>query len=226
MGPGPTQRSEAVNGELARIAGALANPTRLRAINLLLQEPKAIEELASALGESQANTTAHMKVLRGAGLVVADRRGKFIFQQVNGEEVLRLFMALRVAGEALSAPIRLLNDAADDSESVLATDELNGALCEEDTVLVDLRPAREFAAGHLPGARSVPVAHLGEHAAALRRHRRVLAYCRGRYCTNAVLGVDILRADGVSAERLAFGVPEWRAAGQPIVIGAVNDSSS
>jgi rhodanese-related sulfurtransferase/DNA-binding transcriptional ArsR family regulator len=211
--------NDALYDELARLASALASPTRLRALNLLLQEPKAIEELSEALGESPANTAAHMKALRAVGLVVPERRGKYVFQRPADEVVARLFLALRNAGETLSPVIRSINDAPDEAASAVSSDELEAVTQGRGVVLVDLRPTREFAAGHLPGARSFPLSKLLDDVRDLPAKRRVLAYCRGRYCANARRGVELLRAAGVRAERLRFGVPEWRAEGRMLVSG-------
>jgi rhodanese-related sulfurtransferase/DNA-binding transcriptional ArsR family regulator len=213
------QANETLYEELAKLASALASPVRLRALNLLLQEPKAVEELAAALGESQANTTAHMKALRAAGLVIAERRGKYLYQKPADMVVLRLFLALRSTGEILSPHVRLLNEAPDDTASSLSPAELEALVEEKKVVLVDLRPAREFKVGHIPGARSLPLDSLPQKAALLPSKRRILAYCRGRYCPNAKRGVHALREAGVRAERLRFGVPEWMADGRQLVSG-------
>lgn len=215
-----TEANRVLYEELARLAAALANPTRLRALNLILQVPKSIEELAEELGESQANTAAHMKALRSTGLVSAERRGKYVYQKPSQEAVLELFLALRAAGEVLSPTVRLLNEAPDDTVSDVTPADLETFVGERKAVLVDLRPAREFEAGHLPGARSLPFAELSQRCRELPPKRRVLAYCRGRYCPAAKLGVLTLRTAGLRAERLRFGVPEWLADGRQLVSGA------
>lgn len=215
--------SEANRGlyeELARLAAALASPTRLRALNLILQAPKSIEELAEELGESQANTAAHMKALRGAGLVSAERRGKYVYQRPSHDAVLELFLALRAAGEVLSPHVRLLNETPDDTASPVSPADLESIVGERKAVLVDLRPAHEFEAGHIPGARSLPFAELSQRHRELPSRSRILAYCRGRYCPNAKKGVLALRTSGLRAERLRFGVPEWLADGRELAAGS------
>lgn len=224
----PAAPNDTLYEEVARLAGALASPTRLRALNLLLQEPKAIEELAEALGESTANTAAHMKALRAVGLVLPERRGKYVFQRPASDRVAQLFVALRDAGEELSPAVRalVLDDRPDETTSDVELDGLEAVAGRRGVVLVDLRPAREFAAGHLPSARSFPLALLPKHLGDLASKRRVLAYCRGRYCPNAKRGVTLLREAGVPAERLRFGVPEWRAAGRSLVRAAAPPATS
>lgn len=216
-----TEPNRVLYEELARLAAALASPTRLRALNLLLQVPKSIEELAEELGESPANTAAHMKALRAVGLVTAERRGKYVYQQPSQAAVLDLFLALRRSGEQLSPHVQLLNEAPDDTASLVEPAELESLLDGRKALLVDLRPEREFQAGHLPGARSLPFAELSHRYGELPAKRRILAYCRGRYCPKAKQGVLALRAAGVRAERLRFGVPEWLAEGRQLVSGSV-----
>lgn len=213
--------NEPLYDELARIAGALAHPKRLRALNLLLQGPKPIEALAELLGESPANTAAHMKALRAAGLVTPARAGKYVFQHVSHDAVAKLFLCMRNAGEQLRPAVALLRAENDASASPVTTSELAQIIEAKEAVLVDLRPSEEFEVAHIPGARSMPFASLSKTASALPRRRRILAYCRGKYCPNGRRGVAVLQDAGLRAERLAFGVPERRAEGRPLEIGSV-----
>lgn len=211
-----TEPNRVLYEELARLAAALANPTRLRALNLLLQVPKSIDELADELGESHANTAAHMKALRAVGLVTAERRGKYVYQKPSQAAVLRLFLALRHSGEQLSPHVQLLNETPDDTASAVEPAELTALVDGRKALLVDLRPEPEFEAGHLPGARSIPFTELPQRYGELPSKRRILAYCRGRYCPRAKQGVLALRSAGLRAERLRFGIPEWIAEGRPL----------
>lgn len=197
--------------ELARMAAGLAHPTRLRILNMVFQGEKAIDELAQQLGESPANTAAHVKNLRAAGLVEARKQGKHVILTAS-DEVLRLFMVLRETNEALSPTARLLAADGDDASDV-TIDELASGEVVRGVALVDLRPESEFEAGHLPGAKSFPLGLLEARLAELPKRRRILVYCRGTYCPNARAGTRFLRERGFRADRLRFGVPEWRAAG-------------
>ena len=212
----PTRgRPAAVHEGMARLARAMTSPIRLRVLNLIAQGPQPVEALAVAVGESPANTSAHLKVLKDAGLVVASRAGKRVLHALREPAALRLFMALRAAAEGLDPAVEQLAraQAADPAHSALAPEELGGALARGRVWLLDLRPASEYAAGHLPGARSLPAAELPARLASLPRTRRLLTYCRGKYCPTARHSAALMRAAGLRAERLAFGVPEWRAAG-------------
>lgn len=219
-----------MNGELytgiAQTAAALASPTRLRALNLLFQGPKAIDALAEQLGESHANTAAHMKALRAAGLVSASRQGKYVVQQAVLPEALRVFLALRAAAEQHNPTVRMMLHAQAATASTVQPGELSELIAQRKAVVVDLRPELEWRAGHIPGARSLPYDQIAMRAQGLSRRRRVLAYCRGKYCPTASAGVDALRGAGLRAERLAFGIPEWVGQGLPVAIADQGDSIS
>lgn len=203
---------------LAQLASALGHPIRLRALHLLFQGERSIEELASLLDVSFANTAAHMKVLRGVGLVTAERRGKHLIQQVSGEAPLALFLSLRKAGEECLHSVRALDAACDEDGllSALSPRECGRKLQESGVILTDLRPAAEYRAGHLPRARSLPFAELEARLHELPKRPLYLVYCRGKYCPNARRGAAALRRAGFRTQRLGFGVPEWRASGLPL----------
>lgn len=200
---------------VSQVASALASPTRLRALNLLFQGAKSIDVLAELLGESHANTAAHLKVLRSVGLVTAQRQGKHVYQQAE-PSALQLFMALRDTAERTHAETRLRAEEAANSASAVAPHELERLLQGRKALVYDLRPPLEYAAGHIPGARSLPFESLPQQLAGMRTRQRVMAYCRGKYCPSARQGVELLRAAGMRAERLAFGIAEWRALGLPV----------
>jgi rhodanese-related sulfurtransferase len=198
--------------ELGRIAAALSSPKRLHALHLLFEGPKSIEELAAQLDESAANTAAHLKVLRQASLVSAERRGKYLVQNVTDPSVLRLFLALRDTTEQLSPAMRLL--ASETEAAADVTPQALGSLVDASrVVVVDLRPTDEYQAGHLPSARSLPFGEIHERAPELPMRKRILTYCRGKYCVKATQGAALLRQSGRRAEPLPFGVLEWRDAG-------------
>jgi ArsR family transcriptional regulator len=88
-----------------------------------------------------------------------------------------------------------------------------------EVVILDVRPAEEFVAGHIPGALSVPLDQLDAALSRLPRGAPIVAYCRGPYCVLAPQAVQRLRAKGYTARRLVDGMPEWRLAGLPIAVG-------
>jgi rhodanese-related sulfurtransferase/DNA-binding transcriptional ArsR family regulator len=210
--------SNVLQQQLALIGHALASAQRLRILTLLAQSTKTVEELGAELDESLANTSAHLKVLRGACLVERRKEGRFAHYELASPSVEGLLLVLdAVARERLPElreVVREFND--DPSELIeLPPDELLAGVKGGRLSLIDVRPESEFAAGHLPGARSCPLDILRQKLPKLRG--TVVVYCRGPYCLGAKEAVALLRKAGLRAKRLALGVMEWRELGQEIV---------
>ncbi len=197
-------------GELARIGKVLASPVRLQLIDLLRQGSRSVEALAEAAGVSVANASQHLQLLRSAKLVQAERRGLRIEYRLADEEVSRVFEALRGLAEALLPEMDRLGHELGVLDPQQRT-ELLSRVRRGEVTLLDVRPAGEYRAGHLPGARSIPLGGLRGRLAELPRDREVVAYCRGPYCPLAVEAVAILEAAGYRARHLDLGVPELRA---------------
>ena len=204
--------------ELARLGKALASPVRLRIVDLLRQGPRRVEDLAAATGESVANSSRHLQQMRAARLVDADREGRHVRYRLAGERVSDAFETLRGLAEALLPELDRLGR----ELGVLEPAEREALLARvraEDVTLLDVRPAEEYRAGHLPGARSIPLEDLPARLAEIPRGREVLAYCRGPYCPLAAEAVEILTAAGFRARHLDLGVPELRARGFAVATG-------
>ncbi len=205
--------------QFARLAQALANSHRVELIELLAQGERSVEALAGLTGLRLTNASQHLQLLRRAGLVVARRSGRQVLYRLGAPDVVDLLMALRRSAERGLAEIdRIVEsyfDARDRLEPV-TREELARRLSEGLVTLIDVRPAEEFAAGHIPGAINVPLGELPARMASLPRARPVVAYCRGPYCVFAFEAVAALRARGYEARRLADGYPEWWAAGRPV----------
>ncbi len=97
-----------------------------------------------------------------------------------------------------------------DDVDEIGRDELIARLRKGDVVLVDVRPAEEYEAGHIDGARSIPIEELEERLAELPADREIVAYCRGPFCAYAHDAVRRLQAAGRAASRLEQGWPEWK----------------
>jgi rhodanese-related sulfurtransferase/DNA-binding MarR family transcriptional regulator len=205
--------------QFAVVPKALASPGRLELIDLLAQAPRTVEKLAEAAGLSVANASRHLQVLRQAGLVSTQRRGLFVTYRLAGADVAQLWMTMRelasrrvaavgaVAREYLERPEQLEPM---DAEAVLARARRG------EVVVVDVRPAEEYAAGHLPKAVSIPIAELKKRLSEIPRRKQVVAYCRGPYCVYASDAVRQLREAGYRANRLDEGIREWEARGLPV----------
>jgi rhodanese-related sulfurtransferase/biotin operon repressor len=206
-------------GQYARIGKALASPHRLELLELLAQSERTVESLAQELTLSMANTSQHLQILRAAGLVDTRREGLFIHYRLAGDAVVGLSTAVRTVAECRLADLeRLVREEfkhRSQSEPVSLPELLKRAQ-RDDMVVLDARPAREFLAGHIPGAISIPVDELQQRLRRLPRGKEYVAYCRGPYCVYADRAVEILQASGRRAQRLAAGFPEWKAAGYPV----------
>jgi rhodanese-related sulfurtransferase len=209
---------DALFGALASVAKALGSGHRAEIVDLLAQGERSVEEIAAEIGQSVANTSHHLRAMAGAGLLRTRREGTRIVYMLASDLVGEAWAALRdlasehVAGiEALAAAY--LGDR--DGLEAVSRQELAARLRAGDVTVLDVRPEPEFAAGHIAGARSVPVGELREHLRSLPKETEVVAYCRGPYCAYADDAVRQLRRRGYRANRLEDGFPEWKRAGLP-----------
>jgi rhodanese-related sulfurtransferase/DNA-binding transcriptional ArsR family regulator len=206
--------------QLAAIPKALSNPVRLELLELVAQCERTVEWLSNTTGQSFANTSQHLQVLRRARLVEARRDGNHVLYRLSTDAVWDLVVAIRrVAHEQNAEMDRVVSDFLQSEVVALSSEALLARMQAEQVVLLDVRPREEFVAGHLPGARSVPLDELPQALAQLPHDRDVIAYCRGPYCVFADDAVRTLRTAGRVAHRLELGLPEWRAAGLPVVTG-------
>jgi rhodanese-related sulfurtransferase/DNA-binding MarR family transcriptional regulator len=202
---------------LAEVGRALAGGSRLLMLDVLAQGERSVEHLADAAGLSVANASQHLQVLRRAGLVETQREGTRVVYRLAGEEVLRLWVAVReVAAARVGDVERAARDYLGDEVEAIGRAELAGRLQAGEVVILDVRPRVEFAAGHIQGARSVPLEELDARLDEIPDDADVVAYCRGPYCVFAHEAVRRLRAAGRNARRLEDGWPEWRLAGLPV----------
>jgi rhodanese-related sulfurtransferase/DNA-binding transcriptional ArsR family regulator len=205
--------------QFARVAKALAHGNRLELLEYVAQGERSVEALAAVSGLTVANTSKHLQQLRQAGLVESRKLGLNVLYRLGGDDVLVLIECLRgVAQHRLAEVERLINTyltVKDSLEPVPARELLERARQGLVTVL-DVRPAEEYAAGHLPGAINIPLAELEARLGSLDAHKEVIAYCRGPHCVLAFDAVARLRAQGRRARRLEGGFPEWQRAGLPV----------
>src|SRR5215218_3848009 len=168
---------------ISKMGKALASPRRLELLDLLAQAPRTVDDLASVSGQSTANTSQHLQALRAAGLVDREREGNRVRYALAGEEALRVWLTLRDASAAQLAEVeRAARDYLGPEVERVGREQLRDRLRRDEVVLIDVRPAEEYAAGHIQGARSVPLEELDRRLAALPPDGEVIAYCRGPFC--------------------------------------------
>ena len=212
------RHKDAFYGAFARVGKALGHPARLELLDLLSQAPRTVDDLATLSSQSVANASQHLQTLWRSGLVARERKGHFVTYRLASDDVASLFASLRGVAHAHLAEVegaarRFLDDGDDEA---LEAEDLRQRVREGSALVIDVRPAEEYAAGHLPGAVSIPLAELEERLAKLPKRKEVIAYCRGPYCVLAVEAVRLLRASGRRAHRLEDGVREWSARGLPL----------
>ena len=228
MGMGDRASKDRLFDGLAAVGKALASGRRLEQLDVLAQGPRSVEQLATEIGQSVANTSSHLRMLAGAGLVVSERDGNRVVYSLAGEAVESLLAGLRATAEAHVAALdRLVADylAGRDDLKIMTRSELSDRLGGgEPPVVIDVRPQAEFAAGHIPGALSVPPNEIVARLRRVPRHAEVVAYCRGPFCVYADDAVRELSRRNIEARRLEDGFPEWRRARLPVAVGAEQTS--
>jgi rhodanese-related sulfurtransferase len=203
-------RKNALFEAIALMGKGFASPVRLELLDLLAQAPRTVQELARASEQSTANASQHLQALQAAGLVSRRREGTSVRYALAGADVLALWLALRNASAARLAEVeRAARDYLGEEVEAIGREELIARLSRGDAVLIDVRPAEEYAAGHIDGARSIPIDELEQRLAELPSDREVIAYCRGPFCAYAHEAVRSLQDVGRRARRLHEGWPEW-----------------
>lgn len=217
--PGHRRLKDPLYAQFARIGHAFSSPKRVELLDLLAQAERTVSELAELIATPIKNTSAHLRVLLGAGLVETRRNGLQVIYRLADASVHDLVRHVQTVAHARYAEVerasRTYIDSRDELEPITLV-ELDRRMRDGGVTLIDVRPREEFAAGHIPGAISVPVERLSRRAT-LPKHHEVIAYCRGRYCVYAVEAVEVLRKRGYRARRFEGGLPAWRAEGRQVV---------
>ena len=222
---GDSASKAALYEQFARVGRALASGRRLELLDLLAQSERSVDALARAAGLGVTSASAHLQILRQANLVSTRRDGTRVLYRLAGPDVADLYARLRTVAhthlpDVQTARVTYLGHEVD-SEPV-GRDELLRRAAAGDVTVLDVRPAEEYAAGHIPGAVSVPVEELAHRLAEIPPETEIVAYCRGAYCVLAHDAVRLLVARGRRARRLADGMLEWRLADLPVATGVAS----
>jgi DNA-binding transcriptional ArsR family regulator/rhodanese-related sulfurtransferase len=217
--PPSRQAKEALYELVAQVAQAIANPHRLELLDLLVQAPRTVEQLAEASALSIANASQHLQRLKRAGLVTSTRQGTAMLYRVADPAVARLWVELRTVAEQQLAGMDRALDAYRPRRHdfvPLSTEDLYQRLGTGDVLLLDVRPRLEYEAGHLPHARCIPLDELPERLAELPTDALIVTYCRGPLCVYADQALELITASGRQGARLEEGVAEWQLSGYPL----------
>lgn len=205
--------------QVSRIGKAISSPKRLEILELLMQGEKSVEKLVDLTHIDLKLASAHLRSLRAASLVEARREGKYIHYRLSNDDVASLLVKVREVAEEHLIELRVALEQMSGATEHLSSESRESLLSKAragDIVVIDVRPSDEYAAAHLPFARSMPLAELQQRIDELPPGRPVVAYCRGPYCVMSDAAVELLRNKGFSAYKIRDGVGEWRASGLPL----------
>ncbi len=205
--------------QFARIGKAMGNGNRLELLEFLAQGERSVEQLSKVAGLTLANTSQHLQHLRQAGLVTSRKQGLKVYYEISGDDVIALLHHLRQVSERHIAEVDRLVDTyltVKDSLEPIPRSELMSRVRDGLVTVLDVRPAEEYAAGHVPGAVNIPLQELEKRLDELSTEQEIVAYCRGPHCVLAFDAVASLRRQGLQARRMEDGYPEWKTAGLPV----------
>lgn len=208
----------ALNEQFANIAKAVANGHRIEILDLLAQGERSVEELAHEAALSIANASQHLQALKNAHLISSRKEGQRVYYRLTDPHVFRLVQIIReVAVQQLAEVERTVNSYFTNRHEfeAITLNELHARLHQPEIVVLDVRPALEYAQGHIPSARSIPIEELEQRLSELSPEQEIVAYCRGPYCVFADEAVTLLNAHGYRARRLEEGYPDWQLANLP-----------
>ena len=215
---GDRDRKTALFDQFARVGKALASGKRLELLDLLAQGERDVASLAAAADLGVTSASAHLQILRQANLVTTRRDGTRIVYAVAGRDVTDLYDRLRGVAQSHLPDVDAARKAylGEDGGDPVTRDQLQRLARRRKVTVLDVRPREEYAAGHIPGAVSIPLDELADRLAELPDDGQVIAYCRGAYCVLAHDAVRLLHRRGRQARRLADGMLEWRLADLPV----------
>ena len=216
------QFKDSIYEQFARIGKAVSSPKRLELLDLICQGGKTVETLARETGLTVANTSQHLQILRAARLIKAEKEGQYVRYGLADEMVCEFFRSMRILAENRLAEVDMIKKrflAGKEEMEAVNRDDLIERVRNGSVTVLDVRPAEEYYAGHIPGALSVPLDQLQKQLDRMPADQEIVAYCRGPYCVLAVEAVEVLRKEGFKALRLEESIQDWRAMGLPVAIG-------
>ena len=216
------QFKDAIYEQFSRIGKAVSSPRRLELLDLICQSEKTVETLSKETGLSVANTSQHLQTLKAARLIKSQKEGLYVKYSLTDDMVSEFFRSMRLLGERRLADVEMIKRRFLKGKKGMVPvnrDELLKRVHDGGVTVLDVRPADEYQAGHIPGALSVPLDELKAALSELPADLEIVAYCRGPYCVLAVKAVEVLRKNGFNAIRLEESPQDWRAMGFPVEVG-------
>ena len=124
---------------------------------------------------------------------------------------LLLFVVAFVSGAMLLWPVFRKSTGGPWVNTAEATHLIN----REDALVVDVRDPGEYGAGHILGAKNVPLSRLDDGELAKRKERPVIVYCDGG--ERAGKAISVLKKQGFArVVNLSGGIKAWQQAGLPV----------
>lgn len=209
----PREFKDFIFSHFSRVSKAFSSPKRFELLDLLSQSPKTVEMLAKETNMSLANTSKHLQSLLESKLVSFKKEKNYVIYELVDESIYDILSSIKILTEKQMVEVKhkRINYISKPSEiEALSIEELTTFLKSNTTELIDVRPTREFEAGHIPGAISIPITNLKEMLASLPKDKKIIAYCRGPYCVYATEAVELLQEQGFTAYLLEAGVQDWK----------------
>lgn len=200
------KRKDARYGGFSTVGKVFSNAKRLEILDVLIQRPHSVDELASNLEQSIASTSQHLQVLKRAKVVVTKRKGTTIIYSLT-EGTLEVFVALRTLAENISPDLQVLHQK--DSISTVTFEYVQHILKHSSAILLDVRTETEFAHRHIDGAINIPLLDLSERSIELSTSKPIIITCRGPYCVSSHEAAHLLEHKGFHVSRYDDGIGEW-----------------
>jgi rhodanese-related sulfurtransferase len=198
--------------QFAKLGKALGSEVRLELIELIIQCPTAVEDLAKKVKLPIANVSQHLQVLKQVGIVNTVRQGKSIVYEIADSDVIDLFLKLQGVGQRHIEEVNSLVNkylTSRDSLEGLPVNQVLKMVKRGEITLLDVRPSEEYAHSHVEGAINVTLEELEERLGDFPKSKTIVAYCRGSNCILSYEAVKRLRTKGYKAMRTEDGIPEW-----------------
>ena len=217
---GDRDHKNALFDQFARVGKALGLGKRLELLDLLAQGERNVDALARAADLGVTTASAHLQILRQANLVTTRRDGTRILYRLAGRDVAELLAQVREVAHSHLPDVEAARTTylGEDGGIPVTRAELRQLAATGQVTILDVRPGEEYAAGHIPGALSVPLDDLAVRLVELPADGQIVAYCRGAYCVLAHDAVRLLAVHGRTARPLADGMLEWRLADLPVTV--------